>query len=77
MYIVNRSNTRIVLAEVLAGGDLEIPPMGKTNDFVPNKKLLGKAIRHQKELEFHVTKGSEIEAVCEIDNRFENLIILD
>lgn len=77
MYCVNKTNSEIVLAGVLAGNDLVVPANGKSTEFVPNPELLRKAIINQDDLEFHVTSGSQIEAVHEMDNRFDTILILD
>lgn len=77
MYFVNKSNSNIVLAGVLAGNDLIIPANDMSEEFVPNKDVLNKAMVNINNLEVHVTSGSQINAVHEIDPRFDNLLILD
>lgn len=77
MYLENLTNNQIVLTEVLSGQDLEIPAGGKTNEFIPNKKVLEKILINHESLEVHVTRGSEISAITEIDPRFETILVLD
>jgi hypothetical protein len=77
MYIVNKTSHSIVLAGVLAGQDLKIDPNSRSQEFVPNKRLLEKFLLNQNELELHVTRGSEINAATELDSRVETLLILD
>jgi len=78
MYVRNKTSKPIVLTEVLAGGNFEIPANGTSiNLACPNKKLLEKLIQHQKEVEVHVTTASEINVITEMDNRYETILILD
>lgn len=77
MYIVNKTSHSIVLTGVLAGQDLKIEPNSRSQEFVPNKRLLEKFLLNQGDLELHVTRGSEINAATELDSRVETLLILD
>lgn len=77
MYLVNKTEKMIILAEVLAGGDLRIPAKGTSTRFVPNKKILQKVFNNRKDLEIHAESGHEINIVTEIDPRFETLLVID
>lgn len=78
MYLINKTSKKIILAEVLGGNnDLVIPPMGKSEEFVPNKAALNKILINSDDLEVHVTSGTEINAIDEINPRLTTLLILD
>lgn len=77
MYFVNKTPGTIVLASVLNGEDLVIEGNSQSHEVVPNKELLRKALANRDALEFHATTGSQVEAIHELDSRFDTLLILD
>lgn len=77
MYLKNKTNGTIVLAEVIGTQDVVVPANGISENFNPTEELLEKFLINQESLELHATRGAELKAAAEIDPRVETLMILD